>query len=78
MAQAPAMIDSSQGWSGASTVSSVTPRAASTGSTHTVRSGETLYRIGLKYHVAVDQLRKWNNLENNTVAVGQKLIVSRP
>ena len=29
MAQAPAMIDSSQGWSGANTVSSVTPRAAS-------------------------------------------------
>ena len=28
-AQAPAMIDSSHGWSGASTVSSVTPRAAS-------------------------------------------------
>jgi hypothetical protein len=27
-AQAPAMIESSQGWSGASTVSSVTPRAA--------------------------------------------------
>ncbi len=52
--------------------------ASATGTTHTVRSGETLYRIGQKYHVAVDQLRKWNNLENNTVVVGQKLIVSRP
>lgn len=52
--------------------------APAAGTTHTVRSGETLYRIGQKYHVAVDQLRKWNNLENNTVVVGQKLIVSRP
>jgi LysM repeat protein len=52
--------------------------ASATGNTHTVRSGETLYRIGQKYHVGVDQLRKWNNLDNNTVVVGQKLIVSRP
>ncbi|MCI1279249.1 MAG: LysM peptidoglycan-binding domain-containing protein [Nitrospira sp.] len=52
--------------------------APAAGTTHTVRSGETLYRIGLKYHVGADQLRKWNNLDNNTVVVGQKLIVSRP
>ncbi|ODT46319.1 MAG: hypothetical protein ABS70_01090 [Nitrospira sp. SCN 59-13] len=52
--------------------------AAAAGTTHTVRPGETLYRIGQKYHVAPDQLRKWNNLKDNTVAVGQKLIVSRP
>ncbi len=48
------------------------------GNTHTVRPGETLYRIGQKYHVAPDQLRKWNNLKDNTVGVGQKLIVSKP
>lgn len=52
--------------------------ASATGNTHTVRPGDTLYRIGQKYHVGVDQLRKWNNLDNNTVVVGQKLIVSRP
>jgi LysM repeat protein len=46
--------------------------------THTVRPGETLYRIGQKYHVGVDQLRKWNNLTKDTIEVGQKLIVSRP
>lgn len=46
--------------------------------THTVRPGETLYRIGQKYHVTPDQLRKWNNLKDNTVGVGQKLIVSQP
>ncbi len=52
--------------------------AAAAGRTHTVRPGETLYRIGQKYHVAPEQLRKWNNLKDNTVNVGQKLIVSQP
>jgi LysM repeat protein len=46
--------------------------------THTVRAGETLYRIGQKYHVGLDKLRKWNNLTNDSINVGQKLIVSRP
>jgi LysM repeat protein len=46
--------------------------------THTVKAGDTLYRIGQKYHVAVDKLRKWNNLTKDNIEVGQKLIVSRP
>lgn len=46
--------------------------------THTVRSGDTLYRIGQKYHVGLDQLRNWNNLHDNMLVVGQKLIVSQP
>lgn len=52
--------------------------AAMGGTTHTVRAGDTLYRIGQKYHVGLDQLRKWNNMTNNTVVVGQKLVVSQP
>ncbi len=58
--------------------STAAPAAAEGGTTHTVRPGETLYRIGQKYHVGLDQLRKWNNITNNTVVVGQKLVVSRP
>lgn len=46
--------------------------------THTVRAGDTLYRIGQKYHVGLDKLRKWNNLTKDNIEVGQKLIVSRP
>lgn len=46
--------------------------------THTVRAGETLYRIGQKYHVGLDKLRKWNHLTKDNIEVGQKLIVSRP
>jgi hypothetical protein len=46
--------------------------------THTVKPGETLYRIGQKYHVSVEKIRKWNNLTKDTIDVGQKLIVSQP
>jgi LysM domain len=45
---------------------------------HTVQSGETLFRIGLKYHVSVDTLRKWNSLKDNNIEVGQKLVVAQP
>ncbi len=45
---------------------------------HTVQSGETLFRIGRKYHVTVDDLRKWNNLRDNNIEVGQKLVVAQP
>jgi LysM repeat protein len=54
-----------------------TPSSES-GTIHTVRRGETLYRIGQKYHVGVDELRKWNNLRKDSIEVGQKLIVSQP
>jgi LysM repeat protein len=52
--------------------------SSETGNTHTVRAGDTLYRIGQKYHVGVDKLRKWNNLTKDNIEVGQKLIVSQP
>ncbi|GMV49653.1 LysM peptidoglycan-binding domain-containing protein [Nitrospirales bacterium NOB] len=54
------------------------PASSEVAMTHTVRAGETLYRIGQKYHVGVDKLRKWNNLTKDTIEVGQKLIVSQP
>ena len=45
---------------------------------HTVQPGETLFRIGRKYHVTVDNLRKWNRLTDNNIEVGQKLVVAQP
>lgn len=44
---------------------------------HVVKSGETLYRISRKYGVSVAKVKKWNNLEDNTIEVGQKLIVGQ-
>jgi len=47
------------------------------GGSHTVTKGETLYRISKQYGVSVDNLRAWNHLTDNTIHVGQKLVVSK-
>jgi LysM repeat protein len=44
--------------------------------THVVIKGDTLYNICKRYGVTVDQLKQWNKLENITIQIGQKLIVS--
>lgn len=46
--------------------------------THTVKTNETLFSIAQEYNVSVRDLRKWNDLKNNTINVGQKLIVAPP
>lgn len=52
--------------------------AASAQSTkHTVKKGETLFSIAKDYNVQVQQLRKWNDLQNNELSVGQTLIVQK-
>jgi anti-anti-sigma factor len=44
---------------------------------HTVMRGETLFGISRKYGITIDELRRLNNLKSNqTIGVGQKLIVS--
>lgn len=49
------------------------PKAKSKYKTHTVKRGETLWRIAQHHKVSVDQLRKWNNLKSNEIFPGQKL-----
>ena len=44
--------------------------------THIVRAGETLFSISRQYEVSVQQIREWNELPDNTIRVGQRLIVS--
>jgi len=43
---------------------------------HTVKGGENLGLIARKYNCSVEDLRRWNNLRNNTIHPGQKLAVS--
>lgn len=52
------------------------PVVAKAGPTiHVVKPGETLFRIGRRYGVELDKLRKWNKLQDDIIEVGQKLIV---
>ena len=45
----------------------------STGTTYTVKSGDSLWSIAKKYNVTVDYIKKKNNLKSNELKVGQKL-----
>ncbi len=42
---------------------------------HIVRSGENLGLIAKRYHVYVNQIKRWNNLRSNTIYPGQKLVM---
>jgi LysM repeat protein len=41
---------------------------------HTVKAGETLYSISRTLDVSVAELRAWNNLNDNALAIGQELV----
>ncbi len=43
--------------------------------THVVESGQNLYAIAAKYHIAVVDLRKWNNMASEHIEVGQVLVI---
>jgi spore germination protein len=44
---------------------------------HTVVTGETLYRISLRYNVSMATLQAWNGISNpNRIQVAQRLCVS--
>lgn len=45
------------------------------GVTHTVEPRETLFSISKRYGVSIAELKRWNNLEGNTLEVGQRLTV---
>lgn len=40
---------------------------------HTVRKGETLGGISSKYGVSLTNLKKWNGIKSNNIAIGKKL-----
>jgi len=50
----------------------------STSTYYTVVKGDTLYRISRTYGVTVEQLKRWNDLTDNIISIGQRLIVRQP
>ncbi len=45
------------------------------GNLYEVQQGETLYAISKKFNISVEELKKKNNLSDNTISIGQRLIV---
>lgn len=43
-----------------------------------VQSGDTMWRIATNNHITVDQLKEWNQLNNNLIYLGQSLYVTSP
>ena len=45
---------------------------------HTVQAGETLYAISRQYQVTVDELRRWNNLNSESIlSIGQLIVIKK-
>lgn len=44
---------------------------------HTVKYGDTLGGIATKYNIGVTKLKKWNNLKNDAIYIGQKIELSK-
>ena len=44
---------------------------------HIVAAKEGLYAISKKYNVSVQQIKEWNNLQSDSLAIGQELIISK-
>ena len=40
-----------------------------------VKSGDSLYRIAIKFNTTADELKRINNLSSNNLSIGQKLII---
>jgi LysM repeat protein len=44
---------------------------------HVVAARETMFSISKAYGITVDELKQWNNLTENTLSLGQELVIKR-
>jgi flagellum-specific peptidoglycan hydrolase FlgJ len=45
--------------------------------TYTIKQGDTLYSIAKRFGLTVDQLKTLNNMADNTIKIGQKLVIAK-
>lgn len=51
------------------------PGVSTSNQTYTVQRGDTLYGIAMRYGTTVDRIKSLNNLNSNTLSIGQKLLI---
>ena len=51
------------------------PSGLSVANTYVVTKGDTLYSIAKKFNISIDKLKELNNLTDNMLSIGQKLII---
>lgn len=57
--------------------SSNAPGSSSNQISYTVKAGDSLYQIARTYGISVEKIKKDNNLESDSISVGQKLIIKK-
>jgi membrane-bound lytic murein transglycosylase D len=60
------------------TADSVRIAPPASGKVHDVKTGETLYSISKIYGIPPDSLKKWNYLSDNSLKIGQELLIQSP
>ena len=50
---------------------------ASENGLHTVAAKETMFSISKMYGITIDEIKQWNNLTDNTLSIGQQIIVKK-
>lgn len=50
---------------------------AGEGTIHTVAAKETMFSISQSYNVTVDEIKQWNNLTDNSLSIGQEIVIKK-
>lgn len=61
----------------AAVVEQKTEKQATSTTSHVVQKGETLYSISKRYGATPKQVQEWNNMADQNVKLGQKLIIKK-
>ena len=47
------------------------------GTTHIVAAKETMFSISQAYNVSIEDIKQWNNLTDNSLSIGQELVIKK-